>query len=60
MADNTYCMADVLAIARIHPFYSNNTYPPSSEELPMILERQRESPKDLKLSEFPLTRKDTL
>ncbi|KAJ9215857.1 hypothetical protein DTO166G4_2401 [Paecilomyces variotii] len=60
MAENTYCMADVLAIASIHPFYSNNTYPPSSEELPTILERQRESPKDLKLSSFPLTRKDTL
>lgn len=60
MAENSYCMADVLAIASVHPFYSNTTYPPTSEELPRILERQRESARDLELSSFPLTRKDIL
>lgn len=53
-------LSDILAIASIHPFYSDTEYPPTSEDLPKLLAKQRISCADLQLSSFPLTWKDSL
>ena len=53
-------LSDILAIANIHPFYSNTKYPPTSEDMPDLLAKQRITCVDLKLSSFPLTWKDAL
>lgn len=55
-----YSLEDVLAIASVHPFYSDSTYPPTREELPTVLQNAKRSAYGLNLASFPLTRKDTL
>jgi hypothetical protein len=57
---NGFDLGDVLAIASVHPFYSATPYPPRSEDLPLLLAKHRESAANLKLSSFPLTRKEAL
>lgn len=60
MAPGYYSLEDVLAVASIHPFYSDATYPPTREELPTVLENCKQRAHGLTLASFPLTRKDTL
>ncbi|KAI9933172.1 hypothetical protein MW887_007643 [Aspergillus wentii] len=60
MVADYYPLSDVLAVASVHPFYSDTTYPPTREELPSVLANARESTNGLELSKFPLTEKDKL
>ncbi|KNG90486.1 hypothetical protein ANOM_001221 [Aspergillus nomiae NRRL 13137] len=54
-----YSLSDVLAIASVHPFYSDVVYPPTREELPSLLTKARDSGNGELLS-FPLTHKEQL
>lgn len=54
-----YSLSDVLAIASVHPFYSDVVYPPTREELPSVLTKARDSGNGELLS-FPLTHKEQL
>ncbi|KAF9253269.1 hypothetical protein DTO027I6_3511 [Penicillium roqueforti] len=40
---NCFDLGDILAIASIHPFYSDTPYPTKSEDLPILLAKQKES-----------------
>lgn len=59
MEGDCYPLSDVLAIASVHPFYSDVVYPPTREELPSVLAKARESGND-ELTSFPLTHKEQL
>ena len=59
MNADCYSLLDVLAIASVHPFYSDVAYPPTREELPSVLAKARESCNGELLS-FPLTHKEQL
>ncbi|KAJ5124238.1 uncharacterized protein N7515_008063 [Penicillium bovifimosum] len=59
MDADCYSLSDVLAIASVHPFYSDAVYPPTREELPSVLAKARESSNGGLLS-FPLTHKEQL
>lgn len=59
MDADCYSLPDVLAIASIHPFYSDVVYPPTREDLPSVLAKARESGIG-KLLSFPLTHKEQL
>lgn len=57
----SYPMEDVLAIASIHPFYSDAKYPPTRADIPSALTNAKQtSGRDRDLKSFPLTRKSTL
>ncbi|KAE8371803.1 hypothetical protein BDV26DRAFT_302457 [Aspergillus bertholletiae] len=60
MHPDYYSVSDVLAVARLHPFYSSTTYPPTREELPHILAKSKGLATDLELASFPLTWKSEL
>ncbi|KAL1998455.1 hypothetical protein VTN02DRAFT_6156 [Thermoascus thermophilus] len=61
MAPDYYPLSDVLAVAKVHPFYSDTEYPPTPEELPHVLRASRDKGgTGLDLRSFPLTRKDAL
>ncbi|CAG8183307.1 unnamed protein product [Penicillium salamii] len=53
-------LRDILTIASIHPFYSDVVYPPMSGDMPGLLVKDQESAKELELSSFSLTWKDSL
>jgi hypothetical protein len=59
MNADCYSLPDVLAIASVHPFYSDAVYPPTREELPSVLAKARESGNGELLS-FSLTHKEQL
>ncbi|CRL31260.1 unnamed protein product [Penicillium camemberti] len=59
MDPDCYSIPDVLAIASVHPFYSDVVYPPTREELPSILAKARDSGNG-ELLFFPLTHKEQL
>lgn len=59
MDADCYSLPDILAIASVHPFYSDVVYPPTREELPSVLAKARESGNGEWLS-FPLTHKEQL
>lgn len=59
MEVNWYPLPDVLAIASVHPFYSDAVYPPTREELSSVLAKARESGNG-ELPSFPLTHKEKL
>lgn len=61
MAPDYYPLSDVLAVAKVHPFYSDTKYPPTPEELHHALRASKDKGgNDLDLKSFPLTRKDAL
>lgn len=60
MVADYYPLGDVLAVASIHPFYSNAQYPPTREELPGLLEHIKSSTKPIQLESFPLLDKKDL
>jgi cystathionine beta-lyase/cystathionine gamma-synthase len=59
MDADCYSLSDVLAIASVHPFYSDVVYPPTREELPSVLAKAKSSGNGELLS-FPLTHKEQL
>lgn len=59
MDPDCYSIPDVLAIASVHPFYSDVVYPPTREELPSVLAKARDSGNG-ELLLFPLTHKEQL
>ncbi|KAL2008010.1 hypothetical protein VTN00DRAFT_7992 [Thermoascus crustaceus] len=61
MAPDHYPLSDVLAVAKVHPFYSDTKYPPTPEELHHVLRVSKDKGgNDLDLKSFSLTRKDAL
>lgn len=60
MTADYYPLSDVLAIASVHPFYTNAIYPPTQEELAWVIASVRASAKEIELSSFPLSVKDEL
>ncbi|PYI05182.1 hypothetical protein BO78DRAFT_318515 [Aspergillus sclerotiicarbonarius CBS 121057] len=61
MAAGFYSLADILAVAQVHPFYSDTLYPPTRDQLPHILHAAQANPEAGRaLESFPLTRKHSL
>lgn len=61
MASRSFALDDVLAVAHVHPFYSDTEYPATRESLPDVLaaaKSQKDRARGLK--DFPLTRKESL
>ncbi|KAA8651451.1 uncharacterized protein ATNIH1004_000334 [Aspergillus tanneri] len=55
-----YTLSDILAIAKVHPFYSDTKYPPTREDLPSVLAASKNDGISVDLKSFPLTKKSTL
>ncbi|WEW61325.1 hypothetical protein PRK78_006815 [Emydomyces testavorans] len=61
MDSKYYSLAQVLAIARAHPFYSDVKYPPTPDSVAEILAAVEDNNDDARdLKRFPLSRKETL
>ncbi|KAK8023486.1 hypothetical protein PG991_006725 [Apiospora marii] len=56
----TYSLADVLAVAKVHPFYSNSQYPPSDEAIREIRRHASLQPIVTDLRKQPLLFKEDL
>ncbi|KAJ6134842.1 hypothetical protein N7512_000002 [Penicillium capsulatum] len=60
MPPKFYSLSEVLEVANVHPFYSDAKYPPTREQIPAILKAARAKKSRLRLTSFPVTRKDSL
>lgn len=61
MATETYSLAEVLAVAKNHPFYNENVlYPADSQTVTKFQDSARSKEKDLDLQQQPLLDKKTL
>ncbi|KAI1994043.1 hypothetical protein LOZ53_001933 [Ophidiomyces ophidiicola] len=62
MASKSYALENILAVAKVHPFYSDVEYPPTRESLAKILAEasENDNSKRSQLKDFPLIRKETL
>ncbi|KAE8312643.1 hypothetical protein BDV41DRAFT_565005 [Aspergillus transmontanensis] len=61
MSSGPYPLTDILAVARVHPFYSQEEYPPTADALDQVLAKSKEEAGNaLELKSIPLLRKDTL
>ncbi|GAB1199703.1 hypothetical protein APSETT444_009060 [Aspergillus pseudonomiae] len=61
MSSGPYPLTDILAVARVHPFYSQEEYPPTAETLSQVLLKSKEEAgSTLELNSMPLLRKETL
>lgn len=57
--DTGYTLSQVLAVAKVHPFYSPDVeYPPSPEEVREIVKQTRNE--DVDLTRIPLVTKEKL
>lgn len=56
----TYSVADVLAVAKIHPFYSDEQYPPDNDTIQTAREQAAFAYKEGDLQAQPLLRKEDL
>ena len=57
---SSYSLADVLAVAKIHPFYSDAQYPPDEETIQRLGEQTSLSPTPPDLKGQPLIQKKDL
>ena len=55
-----YSLADVLVVAKIHPFYSDAQYPPDEETIQRLREQTALSPTPPDLKEQPSIQKKEL
>ncbi|KAE8381536.1 hypothetical protein BDV26DRAFT_278738 [Aspergillus bertholletiae] len=61
MSLGPYPLLDILAVARVHPFYSQEQYPPTSEDLDRVISKSKqEASNTLELKSIPLLRKQAL
>ncbi|KAF5554380.1 hypothetical protein FNAPI_6461 [Fusarium napiforme] len=56
----TYSLADVLAVARMHPFYSSTQYPPDEDAIQRAREEAASNYERPDLNSWPLLRKSDL
>ncbi|KAL0943349.1 uncharacterized protein CTRU02_201235 [Colletotrichum truncatum] len=59
-SSKAYSVAEVLSVAKIHPFYSEAQYPPDKDDIQAARERLKLSPTEVELKEQPLLRKKDL
>lgn len=61
MATDSFSLAQVLAVAKVHPFYNSQIkYPPNGNILDAISEAAKQNPGDADLRLQPLARKGDL
>ncbi|KAA8644009.1 hypothetical protein EYZ11_010862 [Aspergillus tanneri] len=53
-------LSDILAVAKVHPFYSDKKFPPTREDLLQILAASKDNKNVMDLKSFPLKRKNAL
>lgn len=57
---STFTLAEILAVAKVHPFYSNSPYPPNDEAICEIKQHSALHPVEADLSKQPLLFKNDL